>query len=578
MKLSRRTFIRHSVAGTTAVITAPHFVPANVFGANEPLAIRQAQSAATNCPFELSFTARKSHPEEYRLVLDAVFSDPSGKTLRVPAFWAGGKRWTVRFSTELAGVWHYRTECEDTSDTGLHGIDGTVKISPYKGVNPLFRHGHFKISDNGRYLAHQDGTPFFWLGDTWWSLMTSRVSWPEGFTKLGNDRKRKGYTLVQTVIGFNPETDFDDVQNVNEGGQPWINDGKEYVAINPKYCDAVDKRIKWLVENGIAPFIVGSWGYHRKWLSVERLKAHWRYLIARYGAYPAFWCVAGEVMMTYESYSFLDPKSVLSEQQLADWASVAKYIHEIDPYHHPLTSHTPGDMNDLVDFEIFQGGHSGIGCLGSVPETIKRVRERKPARPVVPAEQTYEGHLQVNYANAVRMGFWLAFLSGGAGYTYGAAGIFNAHDPERPVGNRPRVGKYDDTTWDVSMHFPGSGQVGLGKKLLCRYEWWRFEPHPEWAAFSFKSTYDIGKGCESVTHTAGIPGKVRIVYIPTRIYSWTGPIVKQLERDVRYHAFYFDPIRAKEYKLGEVKPEGDGTWQAPMLPVCQDWVLVLEAQ
>ena len=27
---------------------------------------------------------------------------------------------------------------------------------------------------------------------------------------------------------------------------------------------------------------------------------------------------------------------------------------------------------------------------------------------------------------------------------------------------------------------PCSTQVGMAKKLLMRYEWWRLEPHPEW--------------------------------------------------------------------------------------------------
>ncbi len=33
-----------------------------------------------------------------------------------------------------------------------------------------FRHGLLTVSDNKRYLAHQDGTPFFYLGDTAWEL------------------------------------------------------------------------------------------------------------------------------------------------------------------------------------------------------------------------------------------------------------------------------------------------------------------------------------------------------------------------------------------------------------------------
>lgn len=32
-------------------------------------------------------------------------------------------------------------------------------------------HGRLKVSDNGHFLAHEDGTPFLWLGDTVWDLV-----------------------------------------------------------------------------------------------------------------------------------------------------------------------------------------------------------------------------------------------------------------------------------------------------------------------------------------------------------------------------------------------------------------------
>ena len=40
---------------------------------------------------------------------------------------------------------------------------------------------------------------------------------------------------------------------------------------------------------------------------------------------------------------------------------------------------------------------------------------------------------------------------------------------------------YDWTTWKEGMNYPGATQLGIGKKLLEQYPWWRFEPHPEWA-------------------------------------------------------------------------------------------------
>ena len=34
--------------------------------------------------------------------------------------------------------------------------------------HPWEDHGKLEVSENKRYLQHEDGTPFFWFGDTCW--------------------------------------------------------------------------------------------------------------------------------------------------------------------------------------------------------------------------------------------------------------------------------------------------------------------------------------------------------------------------------------------------------------------------
>ena len=67
----------------------------------------------------------------------------------------------------------------------------------------------------------------------------------------------------------------------------------------PKYFDYADRRIKHLVDAGIVPAIVGAWGRgdcnSMQAFGVVGLKRHWRYLVARYGAYPVVWILAGEI-------------------------------------------------------------------------------------------------------------------------------------------------------------------------------------------------------------------------------------------------------------------------------------------
>lgn len=120
------------------------------------------------------------------------------------------------------------------------------------------------------------------------------------------------------------------------------------------------------------------------------------------------------------------------------------------------------------------------------------------------------------------------------------------------------------------MNLPGSRQIGLGAALLQRYPWHQFEPHDEWVEPRWNDeNYKL-------PYAAGIPGVVRVIYIPPRIYRWTGPCVKQLEPEMSYHAFYFSPVDGTEYDLGAVTADKDNSWQSPIVPFAHDWVLVLE--
>ena len=54
-----------------------------------------------------------------------------------------------------------------------------------------------KVSENRRFLVHEDGRPFFYLGDTAWELF-HRLNREEADRYL-QDRARKGFTVIQAV-------------------------------------------------------------------------------------------------------------------------------------------------------------------------------------------------------------------------------------------------------------------------------------------------------------------------------------------------------------------------------------------
>jgi hypothetical protein len=149
------------------------FLCANCFLAQAKDLILRTEA---NVAVELTLTARQGYADPFNdVTLDVVFLDPQGRELKVPAFWAGGKLWKVRYSSPVTGTHSFRTVCSTISDSGLHGLTGKVIAKPYTGQNPLFIHGPLHLSANHRFLQHADGTPFFWLGDTWWMGL-----WPPG--------------------------------------------------------------------------------------------------------------------------------------------------------------------------------------------------------------------------------------------------------------------------------------------------------------------------------------------------------------------------------------------------------------
>ena len=513
--------------------------------------------------FEASWETIKEYNNPFSEVeVNVVFEREDNKWI-VPAFWAGDNKWSVRFAPPVIGEYTYYPESTDKGDPDFNGGKQSFKVIPYQGENALLKHGFIQISENKRFFEHADGTPFLWLGDTWWKGLCKRMTW-EGFQELTADRKAKGFNVVQIVCGPYPDEDLMEARWENEGGKPY--ETIDFSTMNPAYFDYADRRIKHLVDNGIVPVIVGGWGRPQgggrstlAQVGLEGYKRHWRNIIARYGAYPTIWMVGGEVKDSY-----------------GPWSELAGYIKDTDPCNHILCYHAPGHPrkmlkdNSMFDFDMLAIGHNGMETVNRTYDLMKSCFEMSPARPVLCGEACYEGHMQTNFQYIQRHMFWSFMLSGAAGHTYGAAGIWHA-GIEGDTGHTGMWGQeYDWTTWKEGMNYPGSTQVGIGKKLLEKYPWSRFESHPEWV--------------EDGSFAAGIPGEVRIIYMPRRnIYNWTGPVVKNLDPSVNWQVFYFDPATGRKFDQGIIKaiagPENetnDPTEFQKNVPSPQDWVLVLE--
>src|SRR5437870_8816165 len=104
---------------------------------------------------EITFTAKKNYEDPFnQVVLNATFKDPTGQLVRVPAFWAGGNTWKVRYASPRPGTHRYRSECSVGDDAGLHGLEGGIEVLPYRGENPLFKHGPIRVAREHRHLEY----------------------------------------------------------------------------------------------------------------------------------------------------------------------------------------------------------------------------------------------------------------------------------------------------------------------------------------------------------------------------------------------------------------------------------------
>jgi hypothetical protein len=450
------------------------------------------REAAANVMLELTFTAVSEYKDPFNdVTLDVIFTDPDGKEFRVPAFWAGGAMWKARYASPVVGIHRFRSENSETKDKGLHGVSGNLTIKPYTGKNPLYLHGPVRVAASNRYFEHADGTPFLWLGDTWWMGLCHRLRWPEDVKKLAEDRKAKGFNVIQIVAGLYPDMHPFDPRGANEAGFPWR---ENYAGIRPEYFDAADQRILYLVDQGFTPCIVGAWGYFIQWMGPEKAKQHWRDLIARYGALPVVWCAAGEANLPWylaKGFPYDDRK------QVSSWTEVLRYIRATDPFRRPLTIQPTGigrlsarnatDDVALLDFDMLQTPHGQREAVGPTLRTMRESYADTPVMPVINGEPAYEMLGDSLPTKWTRRMFWICMTNGAAGHTYGANGIWQVNRQGQPYGpsphHAPGSNGYGKIPWDQAMNLPGSSQVSAGKKLFEQYQWQQFRPQPQWVRY-----------------------------------------------------------------------------------------------
>jgi len=250
---------------------------------------------------EITLTAAKEYPNPYTDVEVSVELTGPAFQKRVYGFWDGGRTFRVRVVATEPGIWRWRSHSNQI-DSGLNGQSGSFQAAAWadseKAANDC-RHGFLRPTANGQAFAHADGTPFFLLGDTWWTTPTFRFPWHDdgepspvgpnmGFQDYVRYRKSQGFNCVAMIVahpawandGASARLVMPDGTVIrrawqqsgthsakdmfNEGGRPFLFPGRvpgyeqifpDINCINPDYFHYLDRKIDYLNSHGFIPFI-----------------------------------------------------------------------------------------------------------------------------------------------------------------------------------------------------------------------------------------------------------------------------------------------------------------------------------
>lgn len=537
-------------------------------------------------PGEMGWHADAGSVNPWTIPVLVRFEGPGGQRLAIPAFYDDQDTWRVRFTPPVSGTWRYTTECATT--TTLHGQAARFEVAPAAGDNPLWRHGGIlRVSADGHHLTHTDGTPFFWLGDTWWACPSdampldgsNRPDIPSMFRHLVEIRRRQGFSVLHMdFLGTIRGTGVLDFCGARHG-RPF----------DPAYWQAADRYLACANEAGLIPAIGLAWADHLAALDLDDLRHLWSYVVARYGAWAVTWLVCGEYNVALQGEA---------PERVAKALALGRHIKACDPYNRAMTIHPWGYWCDKrqawtetwYDFIMFQSAHLGSGKTPPAALYLDAWNHDPPV-PLIEGETNYEGVLKEPVsAEGVRLSAYHALQSGCAGFTYGAQGLWY-----------PTQDETDQTVecwgapipWWKAVQQPGAEQMAWMRRCYESIPWWRTEPWPEslemdqkrpctWRWTPVKNAWPRAPELEQEEAASPIPlargardGTAALVYFPPAfpasaavVLRWPKPATAPLRAE------WFDPRTGVRQSVGLTPCMGD-RHRLPDRPDDQDWVLVL---
>jgi hypothetical protein len=283
--------------------------------------------------------------------VSAVFTPPAGSSVApvtaqgflAGTGWAAGQPWTVRFTPTVAGTWTYRTTPR-SSDNGLTQ-SGSIAV----GAAQPGSHGFLRTVGQG--FQFDDGTPFFLLGDTDYSLISEQRFDPASAHATIVNAKASGITKLRVLAYPWPTT---------PPSAPFTDSNKTHSALDQTHFAALDAVISDAAAQGMeielelfadnsndfycarsCPPPTSSPTCSRScpgWPGPNAVDDNYvKYVVSRYAAYTNVeWTLTNEFQ--YTPYPDTTP-GVVGAQRPGYWDHIGSLVAASDPY---MTSSTLG--------------------------------------------------------------------------------------------------------------------------------------------------------------------------------------------------------------------------------------------
>jgi hypothetical protein len=579
---------------------------------------------------ELEFVAEREYDNPYCDV--EIWVDLTGPDFekRIFGFWDGENRFIVRIVATSPGVWRWNSG-STVEDPGLTGRQDKFEVVAWTDSeleeNPC-RRGFLRPTKNGHGLMYADGTPHYYLADTWWAAGTFRYPWREGageaesttgsteeatpsFQDLVTRRKSQGFTGIAMLAAFphwaddgSPSTivlddglsvrqawqasgssassDKNPAKNMhNEGGRPFEFPGRvpgyenvvpDFDRINPDYFRFMDRKIAYLNAHGMIPFIEASrrdaipvWHRYHEWPDSYARYIH--YLFSRYQAYNV---LLSPIHYDYDGFTipsreFNKPANLVIERY-----GEPPFGNLMSANSAPSTLVNFGGEDEAKWLTLHQTGnwraHENYWYLTEIFQS-------KPARPAMNGEPYYPGFPNdeppapsETATRYCRSGLYGSLLSGGlGGFMYGVEGMWG--------GNIESGSKY---TINDAMTFESGDQIRHVRAFLAKCDDRVSEFIPCHEMLVPSRSGEVG-GYEGWAYAAHIPGmRLVLIYLEQAAPI---PTVRSLLPNQTYRFEWFDPRKGSWLSDNSIELTTDATGRlsVPEPPTSEDWAAALTA-